>query len=262
MKDTGDLRRRGELLWEEGARPPARGPKRALSAEAVVQAAIAIAGREGLAAVTMQAVAHRLGFTTMALYRYFPSKDALIDAIVDGAMGSPPARTEPAGGWREEVERWAWAKRAMLISNPWLAELPFVAAPHGPNWLRWLEAAVEALALSGLGAADVFDMLHALDGYVRGGSDTAIAFARAKASGMSLEEWKAVVSVDLLRAVGNPRYPVLSALITSGLERDNTLEDNFEFGLQRVLDGLQLHIDARTAGPTRRTRNPRPRTAP
>ena len=256
--DAGELRRRSELLWDDGARPT-RGPKRALTGEDVVQAAIALADRDGLAALTMQAVAQQLGVTAMALYRYFPSKDALIDAIVDAAMGQPPAPMTLGAGWREAVERWAWAKRAMLLSRPWLAELPFVAAPHGPNWLAWLEAAVEALARSGTDAADVFDMLHALDGYVRGGSDTAISFARAKANGLSLREWMAVVSVDLLRAVGNPRYPTLSALITSGLERDITLEDNFEFGLQRVLDGLQLHIDARTAPPRHHTKRSRAR---
>ena len=245
-ENAEELRRRSALLWTDGARP-SRGPKRALSADDVVQAALGIADRDGLAAVTMQAVAHELGFTPMALYRYFPSKDALVDALVDAALGTPPERTGPPGEWREEVRRWAYAKRTMLVSRPWLAELPFVAAPHGPNWLSWLEGAVEALALTGLGAGAVFDMLHALDGYVRGGSDTAIAFARAQARGLSLQEWMSVVSVDLLRAVGDPRYPTLSALITSGLQRDITLEDNFEFGLQRVLDGLELYVDARRA---------------
>ncbi|MBA3890164.1 MAG: TetR/AcrR family transcriptional regulator [Gemmatimonadaceae bacterium] len=206
-----------------------------------------IADRDGLGALTMQAVARELGFTTMALYRYFPSKDALIDAIVDAAHGLPRAREGPVGTWREEVERWAWAKRTMLISRPWLAELPFVAAPHGPNWLAWLEAVVEALALTGLDAGEVFDMLHAVDGYVRGGSDTAISFAKAQARGMSQEEWMGAVSIDLVRAVGDPRFPTLSAMIVSGLERDITLEDNFHFGLQRVLDGIELYVDAQAS---------------
>jgi AcrR family transcriptional regulator len=238
-----ELRRRGDLLWSGGARP-SRGPKRGLSADEVIAAAMGIADREGLGALTMQAVAKEVGFTTMALYRYFPSKEALVDAIVDAAWGTPPERKEPKGDWRGEVERWAWAKRAVMISRPWLGELPFIVAPHGPNWLAWLEWAVEALALSGLGAGDVFDMLHAVDGYVRGGSDTAISLAKATARGASIEEWKAAVAVDLVRTVGNPRYPTLSALIQSGLNRDNSVEDNFEFGLQRVLDGCQMYVDS------------------
>ena len=249
---SGELRRRGDLLWTDGTRP-SRGPKRALSSDDVVQAAMRIADRDGLTAVTMQAVASEVGFTTMALYRYFPSKDALIDSIVDAAWGAPPERSGAPGTWREEVERWAWAKRAVMVARPWLGELPFIVAPHGPNWLSWLEMAVEALALSGLGAGDVFDMLHAVDGYVRGGSDTAISFAKARARGVSAAEWMAAVSVDLVRAVGDPRYPTLSALIQSGLDRDITLEDNFAFGLDRVLDGLEAYVGSRQSSASRRT---------
>lgn len=82
----------------------------------------------------------------MALYRYFPNKEALMDAAVDAAMGTPPARSGPREGWRQEVKHRAHAKRAMLCSRPWLAELPFVAAPHGPNWLSWHEAFLQAIA--------------------------------------------------------------------------------------------------------------------
>ncbi|MFL5619778.1 MAG: TetR/AcrR family transcriptional regulator [Gemmatimonadaceae bacterium] len=258
-----DLRRRSALLWENGAARPTRGPKRTLSAEDVVQAAIGIADREGLAALTMQSVARELGFTTMALYRYFPNKDALIDAIVDAAMGTPPERTGPKREWRDEVSRWAHAKRAMLMSRPWLAELPFVAAPHGPNWLSWLEGAVEALSLTRLGAVDVFDMLHVLDGYVRGGSDTSISLAKARARGMSDEEWGASVAADLMRAIGDPRYPVLSTLLVTGRERPGALtssglmaalDEGFDNGLQRVLDGIQSYIESRPTAQGRRTR--------
>ena len=185
-----DLRRRSELLWEDRSRPT-RGPKPSLTPDEVVQAAIDIADEEGLAALTMQAVSARLGFTTMAVYRYFPSKEALYDAIVDAGMGLPPAPQEPRGDWRAELTAWAHAKRAMLCSRPWLAELPFVAAPHGPNWLAWLEA----------------------------------------------------VGADLGRAIGDPRFPKFAALISAPPEaRPRTLEESFDFGLQRVLDGIELYI--------------------
>src|SRR5687767_9890241 len=127
-----DLRRRSQLLWEDRSRPT-RGPKPTLTPDDVVQAAIQIADEEGLAALTMHAVSAKLGFTTMAVYRYFPNKEALFDAIVDAGMGLPPRPTEPRDDWRTELARWAHAKRAMLIARPWLAELPFVAAPHGPD---------------------------------------------------------------------------------------------------------------------------------
>ena len=195
-----DLQKRSELLWETPPRP-SRGAKPTMSREDIVQAAISVADQNGLAALTMYAVAERLGFTTMALYRYFPNKEALIDASVDAAMGTPPPRSGPRQGWRQEVVAWAYAKRAMLIARPWLAELPFVAAPHGPNWLSWHEALLEALADTGLSPEDLMDMLSVVHAYVSGASDTAISLARARSRGMSDELWaQAVGGTSVVRS--------------------------------------------------------------
>jgi AcrR family transcriptional regulator len=241
------LRRRSELLWDDRSRPT-RGPKPGLTPDDVVQAAIQIADEEGLAAVTMHAVAARLGFTTMAIYRYFPNKEALYDAIVDAGMGRPPHPTAPKGDWRAVVTQWAHAKRAMLCARPWLAELPFVAAPHGPNWLSWLEAVIDALSSTGLSAADMGQMLSVIDGYTRGASDTAISLARARARGTSVEEWAAAVGADLGRAIGDPRFPKFAALLTTPSDgQPRTMDESFDFGLQRVLDGIELYIKSATA---------------
>jgi AcrR family transcriptional regulator len=238
-----NLRRRSELLWDDRLKAT-RGPKAAFTPADVVQAAMQLADEDGLSAVTMHAVASRLGLTTMALYRYFPSKEALYDAIVDAGMGLPPAPSEPRGSWRAELTRWAHAKRARLCARPWLAELPFVAAPHGPNWLSWLEAVVDALAGTGLTAPDVGQMLSILDGYTRGASDTAVSLARARARGTSEEEWAAAVGADLGRAIGDPRFPMFAALITAPSDsKPRTMEESFDFGLQRVLDGIELYIN-------------------
>ena len=232
------LRERSALLWDAQPRA-ARGPKPAVTREDVVRAAITIADADGLAALTMPAVAEKVGFTTMATYRYFPSKEALIDACVDAAMGPPPPRLGPHEGWRQEVRHWAYAKRAMLCARPWLAELPFVAAPHGPNWLSWHEAFLWTIADTGLPPEDMMDMLSIVHGYVSGSSDTAISPARATA-----------------RAINDPRYPILSAILTSksgGITKDSslparagrprTMDESFDFGLERVLDGIELHIN-------------------
>ncbi|WP_306599048.1 TetR/AcrR family transcriptional regulator [Geothrix sp. 21YS21S-2] len=221
-----------------------------------MQAAIALADGDGLAALTMHAVAERLGFTTMALYRYFPNKEALMDAAVDAAMGRPPERCGPRGGWRQEVKHWAHAKRAMLCSRPWLAELPFVAAPHGPNWLSWHEAFLQAIADTPLSPEDRMDMLSVVHGYVSGASDTAISLARALSRGIPAEAWAKAVGADLRRAINDPRYPNLSAILTSqsgGITdsspmpvragRPRTMEEGFDFGLERVLDGIECYLN-------------------
>jgi AcrR family transcriptional regulator len=249
-----ELRRRSELLWDDRSQST-RGPKRGMTPDDVIQAAMQLADAEGLAAVTMSAVAARLGFTTMALYRYFPSKETLLDAIVDAGLGSPPPPTDPRAAWREEVAAWARAKRAMLCARPWLAELPFVAAPHGPNWLGWLEALLDPLASTGLSAADLGEVLSVVDGYTRGASDTAVSRARARARGTSDQEWAAAVGADLGRAIGDPRFPRFAALLTSPSDgRPRTMDESFEFGLARVLDGIELYIASQEPRPAQRVR--------
>lgn len=238
------LRRRSELLWEDRSRST-RGPKAAFTPEDVVQMAVQIADEEGLPAVTMNAVAMRLGLTTMAVYRYFPSKETLLDAIIDAGMGSPPA-VAPSLSWREEVAGWARAKRAMLIARPWLAELPFVAAPHGPRWLGWLEALLDPLSRTGLSSPDLGEMISIIDGFTRGASDTAISLARAQARGTTAQEWAAAVGADLGRAIGDPRFPHFAALLTTPSDgKPRTMEESFDFNLERVLDGIELYVNAR-----------------
>jgi AcrR family transcriptional regulator len=225
--------------------------------EDVVQAAIGIADADGLAALTMHAVASALGFTTMALYRYFPSKEALIDACVDAAMGTPPAPPAACADWRARVTHWANAKRTMLCARPWLAELPFVAAPHGPNWLSWHEALLQCFSGLGLTPEDMMDMLSVVTGYVQGSSDTAISLARSRARGIPDEVWAGAVGADLGRAIGDPRFPALSAVLTSasgGLAaggslparagRPRTMEEGHAWGLERVLDGLAVYLES------------------
>lgn len=259
-----ELWERSARLWEDRSQSN-RGPRPAVSRLDVVQAAMAIADEKGLGALTMHALAERLGFTTMAVYRYFPSKEALIDTIVDAALGSPPHRSGTREDWRQEVKYWAYAKRAMLCSRPWLAELPFVAAPHGPNWLSWHEAFLQAISDTRLSPEDMMDMLSIVDGYVRGNSDTAISLARAQAQGISIAQWAKAVGADLARAINDPRYPILSAILSSasgGISsssplparagRPRTLDGSFDFGLERVLDGIQLYMtpETSTAGKT------------
>jgi AcrR family transcriptional regulator len=249
-----ELRRRSELLWADRS-PGTRGPKRAVTPEDVVQMAVQIADEEGLAALTMHAVSSRLGFTTMAIYRYLPNKEALYDAIVDAGLGLPPRPLDPSGDWRDEVAHWARAMRAMLCARPWLAELPFVAAPHGPNWLSWLEALARPLALTGLPATDVGQMISVVEGYTRGASDTSISLARARRRGISEQEWVAAVGADLGRAIGDPRFPTFAALITapsSGHSR--TQDESFDFGLERVLDGIEHYVKAQQSSAPARVR--------
>ena len=84
-----------DLLWGTRDRPR-RGPRPSLSLDRIVAEAISLADAEGLANLSMQHLAERLGCAKMALYRYVPGKSELVALMVDAALGDPPEPPAPA----------------------------------------------------------------------------------------------------------------------------------------------------------------------
>jgi AcrR family transcriptional regulator len=244
-----DASRRLDLLWGSLSRS-VRGPKPGLSIEQVVSVAIGIADREGLAAVTMRRVADELGFTTMALYRYVPGKDELFDLMADSCIGQPPAAppNERPGDWATGLRRWARADLATYQSHPWLLEL-IVRGPQGPNWFAWVEAAVSALADTGLTAGESLAMASLIDNQVRGAAQLFLGMARAEQETGTPDAWGETFAATLERIAGDVRFPALSRIMAAGgfSQEMGPAEDPFEFGLDRLLEGIGAYIDARPA---------------
>jgi AcrR family transcriptional regulator len=216
-----------------------RGPKPAASVRSVAAAGVEIADADGVAAVTMAAVASRLGFTTMALYRYVESRQDLLVAMVDEAFGAPPEPNRRRG-WRGQVEAWARADAGRLFAHPWVLDVRLGSPPVGPNLLAWMEAGFAALAASGLPPGRVADSLLIVDGYVRSSVQLAVQYADGA------DEW-----VRTLRTVLDAdRFPQVHDVLQSGAFDDDSLSGapsgSFEFGLSLVLDGIDRLVPART----------------
>jgi AcrR family transcriptional regulator len=221
------------LLWEPPRRG-ARGPARTLDIDSIVEGAIALADREGLDALTMARLASRLRLTTMALYRYVPGKQELMELMSDRAMGRAPACN--SRDWRTCVSQWAHAHLALLQKHRWLIEVVERRTTAGPNWLAWLNAAIEPLARSGLPSRDVIAAVLLVDGHVR---STAQLLTGAPATPQWAENFGRV-----LQAVhADERFAALNELVRSGeFAPSDDGPIPFEFGLQRVLDGLESWI--------------------
>ena len=143
MSTEPELPRALALAWGVAAAPQ-RGPKREMSIERIVEAAIAIADESGLGAVSMSAVAARFDMTPMALYRYVSAKDDLVTLMFEYGTGLPPAINAEAP-WRASVELWARAQLARFLAHPWLLDIPIEGAPLTPNGLAWAEAGLAAV---------------------------------------------------------------------------------------------------------------------
>jgi AcrR family transcriptional regulator len=227
------LKRSLELLWGEPERP-SRGPKPALSVDRIVAAAVDIADREGLAAVSMQRVAAEFGFTTMSLYRYVPGKTELVNLMIDMSVGDPPDLAA-LPGWRAQLEAWAQATLAHFRRHPWFLNAA-VEGVFGPRQVRWLEVAVAALAATGLTGADLIDAVMAVNGLVR---------ATGQVPGPEdpgNTEWAAFFGAAL--ASDPDRYPALTRAAADGAFAPST--GDLAIGLHLVLDGIDALIARRT----------------
>lgn len=235
---TADLPPGLALAW--GVLPEARrGPKPAHSVERIVAVAVDLADESGFPAVSMPKIASRLGLTANALYRYVASKEELVVLLADAGWGPPevPARRE---GWRAGVTSWVHAFVARTRVHPWLLDIPVRGVPLTPNVLSWLEVLLDALTDTGLGPADKLACATLLDGYARSTAN----FARdLGATSTSAEEGAAVAAFlePLLRARG---YMFIADLLGGAAPYAEATFDeaDVEFGLERILDGIEVLI--------------------
>ncbi|MEN3304973.1 MAG: hypothetical protein V7603_1175 [Micromonosporaceae bacterium] len=242
-KGTGDLARGVELLWGPQERP-SRGPKPGLSRERIARAAIDLADAEGLGAVSMQRVAGEFGFTTMSLYRYVPGKNELIALMVDTAIGDPPDLAAVPGGWRPRLAEWARQTWQGFQRHPWFLEAAMQTV-MGPRQLGWLEVAVGALAGTGLVGDELVSAVLVVNGHVRSMAPFAPHRPSRVDPDFDTEAWAGAL-VGLLRQHSD-RFPALTAAIADGAFGPSAEGDPLEFGLQRVLDGIEVLISARAA---------------
>ncbi|MEV4889515.1 GntR family transcriptional regulator [Nonomuraea sp. NPDC055795] len=200
-----------------------------LERERVVRVAMEIADESGLAALSMRAVAAKLGVATMTLYRHLDAKAELTQLIADAAFAEIEY-PEPPPGWRSHLRLAAQLQWAAYQRHPWLPRLVSITRPVPlPGMLAyglWTLRALDGLDL------DPGTRLHVygtLVNYVRGTAVNIESEAGAELdTGMTSTQWvTARLSVD---------GPLLAQVTEPGAELD--LESLFAFGLERLLDGL------------------------
>ncbi|MFB8388419.1 TetR/AcrR family transcriptional regulator [Microbacterium sp. NPDC055910] len=248
MTDAADLElpRGVALAWGIAANPQ-RGPKREMSVERIVDAAVEIADAEGLGAVSMAAVAARLGFTPMSLYRYITAKDDLILLMQEEATGLPSEAARTAGSWRERLTAVYREQLQRYLQHPWMLDIPISGAPTTPNSAAWMDAGLEALAGTPLSHEERLAALLLVTGHARW-AGTVIAGYLRRQNEIGVDGDAITAKEDALYRVliTADAYPSLREAIDAGVFLDDS--DPFGFGLERSLDGLEAHIAAVAAG--------------
>jgi AcrR family transcriptional regulator len=204
-----------------------------LSRDRVLRAALAHADAGGLEALSMRKLADELGVAPMALYRHVANKDDLIDGMVDivfSEVGLPASGTD----WESAMRKRGVSLRDALARHRWAIGLMESRRNPGPANLRHHDAVIGSLRAGGFDLPMAAHAYSLLDSYIYG-------FALTKMN-LPFQSTADIVDVaeDMLRPFPTGAYPNLAEFITDhAMKPGYDYADEFEYGLDLVLDGLE-----------------------
>jgi AcrR family transcriptional regulator len=215
---------------ETGSRDEQRAP---LSRERVLRAAVGLADQGGIESLTMRRLGQELGVEAMSLYNHVANKDDILDGIVDLVLSDievPPTGTE----WRTAMRHRAISAHEVLLAHPWSAMLIMSRFNLGPGMTRYLDATLGRLREGGFSIAGALDAWNTLDSHLYGFTLQQLNLPFEVAQTQQ-------VSADVLGQLPAHDYPHVVEVVTE-IMRTGRAED-FEFGLDLILDGLQRTLD-------------------
>lgn len=219
------------------ARPPiARAP---LTRDRVLQAAIDLADRHGLEALTMRRLGSELGVEAMSLYNHVADKDDILDGIADRIAGEfeVPSLT---GDWAQELRRSSRAAHAVLIRHPWASSLLESRVHLGPARLRYVDAVIGVLSRAGFSMPTVGQAFTALDSHLYGFTLQEQSWA------FDIQDAPAAAAA-MAEAVAADAFPNLAAMIDAYTASPEAFPLDFDFGLDLLLEGLERELAGSTS---------------
>jgi AcrR family transcriptional regulator len=203
-----------------------------LTRERLLRAAIAMADDGGIESLTMRRLGQELGVEAMSLYNHVANKDEIVDGIVDLVFGEINI---PLGGgdWKTAMRRRAISLRDVLLRHRWAIGLMESRRNAGPSNLGHHDAVISTLRAAGFDINLVAHAYSVLDGYIYGFALTKMTLP------FDTSEEAAQVAETMLRPFPVNAYPNLGAMIEHAMKPGYDYGDEFEYGLDLILDGLE-----------------------
>ena len=249
----------GDVIWLRPERAGVGRPAQHTRA-GITAAAVAIADRAGLDAVSMRRVAAGLGTGAASLYRYLDTREDLLDLMTDAA-GAEYALAPATGDWLADLVSFGEQGRVIMRRHPWLAPLVITRPVLGPNGLILLEHVLDLLTPHPAAIAaklEAFALLNTM---------TAVFVQHDLAGGSAAQQRNAAYLAHVLAAGTHPR---LAGLLAQGHPVAPEPADPYPSIVARIMTGLlaqlsgapaapQGAVDARRPGPDARSSAPAPR---
>nr|WP_202889955.1 TetR/AcrR family transcriptional regulator [Actinopolymorpha rutila] len=217
--------------------------------EEIVRAAVEVADEGGRHALTMQAVAARLGpVTPMALYRHVGSKDGLTDLMLDAAVAEVEVPDAAGSDWRSDLTGLAARTWQMIVRHPWWAELVHTRPPAGPHLMRRTEFMLTVLTGQGLSVGQAMTYAALLDRHLVGAGLQAAEEHRMRVR-YGLEG--AGDFVAAIRAMSDLADEARCSLLRDWLSAPTgpSDDDSVALGVEFLLDGVAARLPGRQDRP-------------
>jgi AcrR family transcriptional regulator len=239
IDDAGLLR----LLWRGEETPSTRS---GLTVSRIVEAGIELADADGLESLSMRRVADHLGVGTMSLYTYVPGKRELVWLMLDQVYGELPDHLGDDPHWRARLTTMADQYWELYHRHPWLLDVPIGRPAAGPNVMDRYELDLSSVDGLGLDELEMDAVVELIQSNVAAAADRLRGIRQdVEASGMSDDEWWYAVLPTLTQLLADRDYP-LSSRVGQAVGAPH-LDTSYlrDFGLARILDGLETLIAAR-----------------
>jgi AcrR family transcriptional regulator len=242
---------RSRSLWFDAPiDDPDRRPQ--LTRQRVVAEALAVIAQDGVQAMSMRALAARLGVVPGALYHHVGNKQQLQDLVLDGVLAEIDFHTNPSLAWTEQLKILATRLRQVLEAHPGVAGILKTRDPLGPHSLALAEAFLSPLQTAGFGDREAglafFLLVDYTIGFAVSSPRTSINEQRVRDTAIRSQLH------EFFRSLPPDRFPALVAL-GEHVWVDNR-DERFTAGLDVLVDGLE---HARRS-PHRPALGPRPTT--
>jgi AcrR family transcriptional regulator len=227
---------------------PGSEPRHPLSRQRILRAAVNLADADGIDSLSMRRLSQALRGAPMSLYNHVANKDDLLDGMIDLVFNEiePPPQT---GNWRDVMRQRAISIRATLARHPWAIGLMESRTP-GPTNLRHHDAVIGCLRHGGFSIELTAHAYSALDSYIYG-------FALQERSlPFHTPEETTVLAQAMLTQLPADLYPNLTELtIEHVLQPGYDYANEYEYGLDLILDGLEAARRRQVPAPAARARS-------
>ncbi|GIE99031.1 TetR/AcrR family transcriptional regulator [Paractinoplanes rishiriensis] len=240
-----------DSVW---TRPPrSRSGQPTLSREQIVRAAIELLDAEGTGGLSMRRLGTRLGSGATSLYWHVANKEELLELTVDEVLGECYVPEVGDTSWRIGVSIATQGMRLMILRHPWVMSMFGTKPTIGPNAMRNGERMVALLLAAGFDGVEVSHVSTLLNSHAIGSATTQAAVTtHIRKAGIDARQVveKLEPYLDAI-APDHPQYDRWRRQITPDqLDPERMWEDSFKFGLERLLDGLELWLSRQRVADT------------